>query len=584
MPIPSFLYKAICHKDTFTSKRRVMFYATAVDIALWSGIPQKMVIGGSDDAESIGFQRVYNPKRVQDIRRFYSERSNISHNPILCAVKSPDENTVIFHQNESDNSSSTQHGNLEVVVEKLQDKPFAELFGMLRKSLDARIGLVEKQAIPTEWEINALKKSLYADDLLEDGDEFESSSMDDENTSKELEEVPSVESHIFEFRKAIAAREQLCLEGAAEGRTEFAGFSKESLISFLLPIVLVDGQHRLRGALEAAHAFMESEEMQQKQLEKYNALRESFDSEQLESQIEKEKLQFLRDVSPVLPISLILDSDPAEQVFQFVVVNQKVVPVGKALLGTIVSTTLSDKELDIVRDRLISAGIPLENSRAITKLVVDPQSPFFNKVDRGLNKDASAELLQWTVLSSLVQIVRNLKGARLYHEDRGLDYADCWKEAYLAQSSIVSDFEDYGFDDKYQYWKSDNGPWQLFLSAFFNEVRSRLANDSSEEAENYWGRPKQSNIFNKVYLNILLADFFEFLYTKELTIDSVGHISSLVDNWLAGASADYFSKNWGLTNHKKDSTATRKKWSSLWHTYRRTPSTLKKPPKSNQFI
>jgi len=48
----------------------------------------------------------------------------------------------------------------------------------------------------------------------------------------------------------------------------------------------------------------------------------------------------------LLPVSLLMNPNLEEHVFQFVVVNQKATPVGKALLGTIVATSLTESELN----------------------------------------------------------------------------------------------------------------------------------------------------------------------------------------------------------------------------------------------
>ncbi|MGU4186142.1 hypothetical protein [Pseudomonas aeruginosa] len=574
-------YKAVCERDEKSGERRAMFFASAIDISLWSGIPQKMIIDGGDSAETIGFQRIENQARIEQIKSFYSEPRNISYNPILCAVRSPADKAVSFSPAKGEQDQDSQSGKIEIFLQRLEDKSFSDLFEMLRRSLDERLGEDLEGATPSEQYISNLKRSLFNEDTPDDEPPLQDSE-EIEGTS-DTEGVPSVESHLIEFRKAIAAREQLCLEGAADGRNEFAGFTKERLISFLLPIVLVDGQHRLKGAIAAAHEALSSEAMQNKQRDIFEKLSASLKGIELEEQLNLEKLNLLREVSPVLAVSLLLDAEPAEQVFQFVVVNQKSVPVGKALLGTIVSTTLTENELEKVRNRLINAGIPLENSRAMTKLVIAPESPFHNKVDRGLKKEASADLLQWTVFSGLVQIVRSLQGAKLYHEDRGLDYASCWREAYLIQSPVIEDYAVKGFSSPVEYWASENGPWESFFINFFKSARDCLSNINSEEADNYWGKPKTSNIFNKVYLNILLADFFEYLYSKEVRLNSTNELESLVDAWLSGASSDFFAKSWNLKNIKKDSTATKKNWSALWYNYRRAPSMLKKVPSIKSF-
>jgi hypothetical protein len=577
-------YKAVCESDHGSSGRRAMFFASAVDIAQWSGIPQKMMLEGVDSAETIGFQRVESLARIEQIKSFYSEPKNVSYNPILCAVRAPAEKFVSFLPVDAGLLSTSQVGEIEITLQKLEEKPFSELFGMLKKSLDERLGDDVEGAEPSEQYIANLKRSLYVDDQDEDEEFDELDELDEESDAiSETDGVPAVESHLIDFRKAIAAREQLCIGGAAGTAKEFAGFTKDRLISFLLPVVLVDGQHRLRGAIAAARAALDTEPLKSRQYDTYEELAAEFQGVELEHKVNEKKFELLREASPILAVSLLLDAEPAEQVFQFVVVNQKSVPVGKALLGTIVSTTLTENELEKVRVRLINAGIPLENSRAMTKLVIDPESPFYNKVDRGLKKELSAELLQWTVFSGLVQIVRSLQGAKLYHEDRGLDYASFWRETYLSQSPIAGEYERRGFNSVIDYWGSEGGPWEEFFINFFKAVRDNLANVSSDEASNYWGKPKSSNIFNKVYLNILLADFFEFLYSKEIVLNSIDEISSLVQVWLSGASDDFFAKSWNLRNIKKDSTATKKNWSALWYNYRRAPSALKKLPAVKAF-
>ncbi|PLZ99955.1 hypothetical protein CEN50_05380 [Fischerella thermalis CCMEE 5268] len=57
------------------------------------------------------------------------------------------------------------------------------------------------------------------------------------------------------------------------------------------------------------------------------------------------------DVARKLPVSLLMSNDPAEQVFQFVVVNQKATPTKTSLLGTIISTSLST---EITKSKSIS--------------------------------------------------------------------------------------------------------------------------------------------------------------------------------------------------------------------------------------
>ena len=56
---------------------------------------------------------------------------------------------------------------------------------------------------------------------------------------------------------------------------------------------------------------------------------------------------------------------------------------------------------------------------------------------------------------------------------------------------------------------------------------TRFADTENIEADNYWGNPPTSNIFNMVSLTILTADFFRFLCNRETGIDSLDHLDKL---------------------------------------------------------
>jgi len=272
-----------------------------------------------------------------------------------------------------------------------------------------------------------------------------------------------------------------------------------------------------------------------------------------------------------------MNTDPAEQVFQFVVVNQKATPIKPALLGTIVSTSLSNEELERVADRLENAGIKLEESRVVTFLARYPHSPFCGLVERGLSSDTK-ERLKWNVLASIVKIFWDLKGGKPFHEN--VDYADKWKDYHLSESKIVEKWEAEDCQDACEYWHRLDGPWRDVFISFWTAVRDKLADKDNDEAWHYWGNPKQSNIFNKTSLTILAADFFQYLCERRRGIDSKQEIPSLVDDWLRDVNTDYFNRDWNLHGVKKDIPGIRKQWSKLWVEYRKYPKQL---PRSDRY-
>ena len=64
----------------------VLFSAPATEIDEWAGVPQKKRT--SDDAETTGFQRDENEKRIDDLVSFMRDPHNVIQNPLLCATQS----------------------------------------------------------------------------------------------------------------------------------------------------------------------------------------------------------------------------------------------------------------------------------------------------------------------------------------------------------------------------------------------------------------------------------------------------------------------------------------------------------------
>jgi hypothetical protein len=542
----------------------VLFSAPANEIDAWAGVPQKRQLG---ERETTGFQREVNAKRLESLKEFYGNPENVVQNPLLCASREAAQGSATFIPDTHVQAEYSRTGTLKIEVEELENWTLLQLLKAVKADIERRAPHLKDQPIPADLIIN-LKNSLT--DQPEEGETEEGASEEspEEEESASAEEQPVAtevifdESHILEFWQDVAARVQVLEELGDGSRDEIQKFTKEAMISFLRPLVVVDGQHRLRGAVETAKGLITKDP--------YLSL--------IEKEVENGgppavvQLKYETEASRALPVSLLMHTHPAEHVFQFVVVNQKATPIGRALLGTIVSTSLSDAELEVVSKRLIAAGIPLEESRAAAFIARSPQSPFSGLVERGLVAE-KGDLLPWSVLVSLVKIFRELKGGRLFHE-KSNDYADIWRSRHLASSGVVIDWADQNFDDEFAYWRSLNGPWRSVFINFWTEVRNKLAKQHNDQAWHYWGSPRQSNIFNKPSLTILSADFFQYLCDVKASIDSPEAVTSLVDDWLSEVDPDYFNRDWKLQNTKKDSPGIRKTWSQTWVEYRKNPIRL----------
>lgn len=558
-------YTAIKVQQEQSDRSLLLFSAPAVEIDEWAGVPQKKQIGPG--AETTGFQREVKQDRIDSLRAFFHDPKNVIQNPLLCATRDSESHSIHFVQEDP----ASQTGKLVIEIKPLEDHTLLALLGLVKNELEQRVPSLATEIVPAE-RITTLKE-LAQIPLLRDGQSSaqleqneEQTEIDAENPGKEGDENEAVgsvfsdESHIFDFWVEVAAR-KIILEqlGPDFSSDDFLGYTKAALITFLRPIVIVDGQHRLRGALEAAKARCAEDDCRER-IEQAIASGESPNEVRRRTELA---------LSRSLPVSLLLTPDPAEHVFQFVVVNQKATPIGRALLGTIVATTLSLEEMERVSARLRDAGIPLEQSRAVAFLSRHESSPFQGLVERGLTTDAKG-LLPWSVLALLIRIFQELKDGNLFGQKN--DYAKIWRRKHLADSPIVAAWQEKGFSTPYEYWSHNDGPWREVFIAFWNETRDHLGNTTDPESLNFWGKGRESNLFNKISLTILEADFFSFLCEGRGTVlESADQVTKLVKEWLEEISPTYFNRDWQLDGIKKDSVGIRVKWAELWERYRRNP-------------
>lgn len=572
-----FKYPAVLLKQTDGSPPIVLFGAPCTEIVSWAGIPQKQKFSDGSTGETVGFQREKNIKRVNEIKKFFENSRNVVQNPILCSSRLESAENIKFTPRTDNSISPCIFGDIEISAPDLKNSSFLSLFSLLKEQLEKRVPDLKNQEIDQDLLEHLKNVAKQAGHILDkDSEELsDEESIDDDGGDEDnsygnhaIDPTSALfeETHIQNFWQEVAARLSILQQGVDENLIgdKFLGFDKEALASYVYPVVVVDGQHRLLGAFEHATAAVNNDQN-----------RENIQKEILSGKSAEEiKKDIIEKSARWLPISLLLSDDPAEQVFQFVVVNQKATPIAKALLGTIVSTTLSQEELDRVASRLSDAGIKLEESRAISRLIQNPDSPFYLKVQRGIEKEQS-ELLEWSVFGQIVSIFRSLKGGKPYNSS--IDFSDFWRKKYLNQSDLVKDYQSKGYNTTFEYWSSIEGPWRIFFTEFWKAVRDKLADTTHKNSHNYWGNPRTSNLFNKVTLTILASDFFQYLFETQKTVNNFDEISTLVDDWLADVDKKYFDQDWKLSNIKKDSPSTKKQWAKLWNVYRKTPDKLPLP-------
>src|SRR5438552_1357292 len=88
----------------------------------------------------------------------------------------------------------------------------------------------------------------------------------------------------------------------------------------------------------------------------------------------------LSKVPVVLPVVAIPNCSWMDQIYQFIVINEKAQRVEASLLTDIFGSSLTREEQDRLRDRLARARVDVEVRIAAVIAGRDPQSPFNNMV------------------------------------------------------------------------------------------------------------------------------------------------------------------------------------------------------------
>ncbi|MFC7870787.1 hypothetical protein ACFUS2_06435 [[Kitasatospora] papulosa] len=558
----TYTYPAHITQQTPSGKPLVFFAAPATQIDQWVGVPQRSRL---DDEETIGFQRQENKTRIRELSSFYHDERNIVQNPLLAAPQSA--TSVTFKALDG----YPDFGTIEIVSEDFSDTSLLELMTQVVAGLESRVPDLKDAPLDQERLSSIMDRGrkehgldvvVDEDDEEEDGAEENGGNGDDADAASVL---LTDETHLIDFYTELKGRIKVLEALDPDVKPQrILGFDRNAMISYLKPIMLVDGQHRLKGAVLAAETFAKGGEGEAFLLEAAESGKDPAEA----------KAEFIALHARRLPVSLLLDPSPSEHVFQFVVVNQKATPMGKALLGTIVSTSLSKDELEPVAQRLKNAGIKLDDSQAIAYLTRAEESPFKNFVQTGITGATGDRTtsLQWPVLKGLVGVFRELSGGKIYGQKT--DWARVWGKNHLDDSAFVAAFDTH--EEKLAEWARPDGPWREVFIRFYSNIREKFGADDPE-ASNAWGTTR-SNLYNKVSLTILAADYFEFLRMQKKTLHSVADVDSTMEDWLEGVNTAYFNRNWKV--EKKDTPLIRRTWARLWNEYRKNPESL---PKEGEY-
>jgi hypothetical protein len=462
-----------------SGKPLVSFIALAEEIRTWGGVPSKTTdfVGG--------FQRPLS-NRFHKLIEFFDAAGNSSPTAIVVAFRP----AAVKIMDLPPPANWTAIGNESMPSYVVIDIPAAgvhgtihELAAEVHRRLASRLQN-DTPSVPADVEDNAVTSMAPQDEF--DSDSEEPVPIESEDSDSEDWGVDVGESALIEFSNHIASRESVdaYLESLAEKLLPEAGTPDEArnraeenlrdvLQGLLQPAMIVDGQHRVWGASECS-----------------------------------------QDV-PFTVIAL-PDAEWEEQVFQFVVVNKQARAISGEFLASIVNSSLTNREILRLEDRLEAAGLSTYETRMLRLMNDDPDSPFQGLISRGLEEQGQKITFKAAMaLASRWQRRMN---------DRDPSYKVLFRPHLGGASSR----------EKLAVWQS--GEWKTSMFAFWNGIH-RLYKE-----EQLWEAGTQ--LMYRATLETLQENFLTTKANAGVSFATPIALRESVEEFYAAVPAGFFHTEW----------------------------------------
>jgi hypothetical protein len=303
------------------AQQLLLFAAPAEDIRTWAGVPRKAF-----DYQH-GFQRTLNPGRVSEVAEFFMEDTrNISPTSVVIGF------TGLVSVEPVQGLTASSAIELVKIRINLPDLTALSVEELTDKALEA----VKQRISPASVaDIEADTEAAVAEAIkLEDEEAIdEAFGINEDNGAENDAALESQErSYLADFYAQLLGYKHRLIPWPDEEQL------REILYSLLKPAIIVDGQHRVFGAATVEGRML-------------------------------------------LAVSAIPNSSWEENVYQFVLINQKAKPIKPAFLSSIIATSLSTDEIAAVYDRLKASNVDVTRAQIMDRANTDPKSPFRGMID-----------------------------------------------------------------------------------------------------------------------------------------------------------------------------------------------------------
>lgn len=237
----------------------------------------------------------------------------------------------------------------------------------------------------------------------------------------------------------------------------------EAMEAVLRPAIVVDGQHRLWGAANI-------------------------------------------DKDVMLPVVAIPHCPWTEQIYQFVVINEKAQRVDQSLLTDIFGSSLTNGEQEAIRRKLERSSVEIESRIAAVIAGRTPGSPFENmvivKMEGSKPKNVDPYITERTI--------RALISGTSQKHSLGWRTDDDFYQNYI-QPTIPNREE----------WESWSGRWKDYWFAFWGEIRNFYNEKGLKEKKiELWSSVQQTNLTKAITLRQMQTLFMRFCISEMQKVQS----------------------------------------------------------------
>jgi len=454
-------YSGFCYEQR-PSGGLITFIAPVGEIKAWAGVPRKHF------NYQHGFQRALVEKRVTELRDFYAlDQQNLTPTSVVVAVRAGACTVVPVSKKDQDGNETMPEGLCEITFElrELSQESTGALINSALEVIRQRVGV--GAASEVDANLNAAVEVAIEAETADDVAESEANVSTDD---VDLGEPPA--SHLLHFYTELLAIKQ--------GKVQLHDEEKlrEVLYSLLKPAVIVDGQHRVYGAA----AFTES-------------------------------MRFAVNAIP--------DADWLEQVFQFVVINQKAKAIEPAFLHSIIATSLTDDEIGSLYKRLRKSGVDVEKAQFMNRINSDPDSPFKAMIDFEI--EGAPGFLKFPGMSSLARDFRAIKKnyPGLVTEGASWTNDSAWLPHFYAFWRGIKDYFEF-LDDRLWREPTENNPNNLLKIVTLQELQKMMLESWADSRVFKLSDPLVTYENSKVFWNGFPSQFFSDEWKKKGLQTAVG--------------------------------------------------------------